>query len=557
MYRDTLETAINEVLKARGVAAPHVILASPVEPTHGDYTTNAALAYAKELGVVPRALAEAIVAAIRPLEDVAHVDIAGPGFVNITLTNSALGTIVREVLHGKEQWGGNTSLTGKHIMVEHTQPNPFKPFHIGHLMSNMIGESIARLLNASGARIVRANYQGDVGPHIAKAIWGIRALGCDPHDVNAIGRAYARGAKAYKDDPAAKEEMDRINKAVYDHSDQSVNDIYAIGRAASLERFEELYRILGSSFDRYYFESESAPVGMSLVREHVGSIFAESEGAIVFHGEEHGLHTRVFITSLGLPTYDAKELGLMNLKFTEYPDLDLSITTTATEQDEYFKVVFAAAGLLWPERAHKLKHISHGMMMLPTGKMSSRTGDVVTGESLLEKLIEAAHIRAAESRADDSMQLAQHIAVAAIKYQVLKQAAGKNIVFEESRALSIEGDSGPYVQYAYARARSILAAAHEAGVTPRPGAPETDEERLVARLLMQFPDVVARAQAEYAPHHVAQYVGELAASYNRWYAKERVVGDPAAARRAALTEAVAITLKNGLHLLGIQAPERM
>ena len=544
MIREEIEKRVLEALAQLNLPAEGVVVEYIDEPTHGDIATNAAMVTAKQAGKSPRDVAEEILDTLSSNDDIKKIEIAGPGFINFTLTPDAL----RDVLtHVTDTYGANDTRSGQRVMVEYTDPNPFKEFHIGHLMSNAIGESLARLIEYTGATVDRANYQGDVGPHVARAIWGKMQKPELPW-----GEAYAYGAAHYDEHKA---EIDAINKQVYDRSDETVNKLYDQGREESLAHFEELYQILGTKFDHYFFESQTTPIGLELVHAHP-EVFEESAGATVYKGEQDGLHTRVFITSHGLPTYETKDLGLIKLKADTWP-ADQSITVTANEQQEYFKVMLAAAKHFMPELAEKVTHIVHGMMRLPSGKMSSRTGDVITGESLLMKLIDAAKARATESKADDVEVLAQHIAVAAIKFQILRQNIGKDITFDEEKALSLEGDSGPYIQYAYARARSVMRAGEEAGIGPVPAAPETAQEREVLRLLMQFPDVVARAQAELEPHHVAQYASALAALYNSWYANERVLGTDAAARRLAYTSAVAITLKNSLGLLGIAASEKM
>jgi arginyl-tRNA synthetase len=477
--------------------------------------------------------------------------VAGAGFINATFTPETVHGASELVLQEGDTWGEGSAYANQSIMVEYTQPNPFKPFHIGHLMSNTIGESLVRLFESQGARVIRANYQGDVGPHVAKAIWGIRALSSDPTDVHALGKAYAHGAKAYEGDERAKQEIDAINIAIYEKSDAALNDLYAIGRETSLKHFNELYNVLGSSFDRFYFESETAPLGKHLVEEHP-ELFPESDGAKIFKGEEYGLHTRVFITARGVPTYEAKELGLEHLKEKEYPECDELVVTTAVEQKGYFEVVKQAITLLNPALGKKLTHIAHGMLRLPSGKMSSRTGDVITGEPLLEALIDEAKVRAKESRAENPNILAEQVAVAAIKFQILRQAAGKDIIFEREKALSMEGDSGPYVQYACARATSLL---EKATATPHFDhvAPAHELERIALR----FPSVVEEAARMRAPHVIATFLIDMASRFGSWYAREQIVGSADEAHKLAIVSVVHHTLKNGLHLLGIAAPEKM
>ncbi len=562
--RESLKKVIAGALAKTGISGVNdVSLEHPADLKNGDYSSGVALQYGKQAGVAPRALAEKIVTSIGEVEGVAKIEVAGPGFINFYLTPGALAASIENARAedmpalrslGVGGHGSNANLAGKTIMVEYTDPNPFKEFHIGHLMSNAIGESIARLLQFSGAKVIRANYQGDVGPHVAKAVWGVMKLGADSHDSAQLGKAYATGAQAYESDEAAKGEIDVINAKVYDKSDSSVNEIYAAGRKASLEHFEELYTLLGTKFDHYFFESETAPRGIELIKKNE-SVFEKSDGAIVYKGEGEGLHTRVFVTSKGLPTYETKDLGLALMKMELY-ELDQSITITAHEQSDYFKVVLAAMRKVLPDVAPKIRHVAHGMMRFAEGKMSSRTGNVITGESLLLDLVESAKIRAAESRSDDHAKLAQDVAVAAIKYQILKQTSGKDIIFDRVRALSLEGDSGPYLQYAYARTNAIAEKAKEQGVEAKIDENLASDD--LARMLHRFPEIVEYAASLYEPHIVTSYLLEIASRFNSWYAQEQILdGTPKAAHKVAVVDAVRRTLKNGLWILGIPAPEKM
>jgi arginyl-tRNA synthetase len=264
----------------------------------------------------------------------------------------------------------------------------------------------------------------------------------------------------------------------------------------------------------------------------------------------------VFLTSKGLPTYEAKELGLNQAKFEKEPDLDESIIITANEQSEYFRVILKAMELVLPEIARKTCHVPHGMMRFAEGKMSSRKGNVITGESLLRELTGAAKERATESRAENPEALAEGVAVAAIKYQILKQRSGKDIIFDHDRALSLEGDSGPYLQYAHARAHAVVEKARAQNINTKVdlSAAPTD----LPRLLRRFPEAVEYAARELEPHLLTNYLLEFASAFNRWYANEQILdGTPAAQHKVALADAARATLKNGLWLLGIPAPEKM
>lgn len=554
MRESVLKEALVTAAKAAGIPAPEVALEYPADLSHGDFASNIALRYAAKSGDDPRSLAEKISEKLGSISGVSRVQIAGAGFINFYLDSAAVGEALQQALKKKEQWGAGEHKKGLRVMVEYTDPNPFKEFHIGHLMSNAIGESVSRIIEFTGADVKRANYQGDVGPHVAKALWHIQKTNPSNITLSDIAASYAEGNRAYESDAEAKREIDELNRRIYEKNDPHINLLYERGRELSLAHFEELYKKLGTNFDFYFFESETGPRGVEIVRGSP-SIFEESEGAVVYRGEKAGLHTRVFITSNGLPTYEAKELGLADMKAQKWR-FDVSITVTGNEQKEYFDVVLAAMKEVMPSIAEKITHIPHGMMRLPGGKMSSRTGNVITGESLLAELEEKARERATLSRAGDPNTLATEIAVAAVKYQILKQGLGKNIVFDRDAALSLEGDSGPYLQYTHARTCALRDNAREGGVDA-----ELDSEKApidLSRLLVRFPSMVERAERMCEPHIVTNFLLECATAFNRWYAAERILdGTQSAAHKFAISEAARHTLRNGLQLLGIPAPEKM
>lgn len=560
--RTQLEQAILTAVTDLGLSVDSFVLEHPEILAHGDFATSVALALAKKAGKNPRQLGEEIATKLREqnVEGVEKIDVAGPGFINFTLSPAVFLEELATARQEPTLWGSSSKNTRSEVVVEYTDPNPFKAFHIGHLMSNAIGESLARLIESQGTKVYRANYQGDVGIHIACAIWGIQQLGLDPHDGSRLGEAYSYGAVRYKNadkNPewaGVKAEIDALNKIIYEKSDEKVNEIYTVGRQASLDLFEELYTLLDTTFDHYFFESALGEKGKEIVLSHT-DVFEDSDGAKVYKGEKVGLHTRVFLTQKGLPVYETKELALAYAKESLYPRAEKLFVVTANEITEYYKVVIAAMREINPTLAAKMHHVPHGMMRLPDGKMSSRTGNVITGQSLLDDLISAAQARAAESRSDEPETLAQQIAVAAIKFQVLRQGTGKDIVFDQDKALSLEGDSGPYVQYAYARCESLLRKAAEQSV-----AATFDMSKGVGeleRVLARFPEVVSRAADELQPHHLAHYALDIASRFNSWYAQVQILGGEDEGHKLAIVAAVATTLKNALHLLGIAAPSKM
>lgn len=557
--RNVLKTAIANACKELGLPEVAFSVERPADMTHGDYATNVALVLSKKIGKEPGRIAGDIMAVFvnQKISNVVSVEIAGPGFINFKLSQKFFVDSIQEILQKGEEYGRNDVLKGKTVMVEYTQPNVLKPLHIGHLMSNVIGEAISRTYEWNGATVVRANYQGDVGLHIAKTLWGMRKKGIEPDDVDGVGQAYAHGHEMYESDEVAQAEIIEINKQVYEGAPE-IRDAYTRAREASLARFETIYKKLGTKFDEYFFESETWQKGKVLVEEGLTKgIFEKSEGAVVFPGEKYGLHTRVFLTKEGLTPYEAKDLGLALLK-TERRTFDESLTITAVEQEQYFNVVFKALELLRPEFAGKFRHTHHGMMTLTSGKMSSRTGNVITGESLIADMIKAAEEKMSEREGVDAGRVSEQVAVAAIKYMVLKQKSGKNIVFDAEKSLSIEGDSGPYLQYATVRAMSVLKKANDAGISPTVEVPLFETVQ-IERLLQRFPEVVANALEGFAIHDVAQYLTELAGTFNSWYAAEQIVNgeDATSPYRIALTKAFTTVMHNGLALLALPVPESM
>lgn len=569
MIRETLQKQIEEVLKELGVDAPKVTLEHPTELSHGDYATNIALSYAKQLGQNPKVLAESIVEKLKAKENtlISDISVAGPGFINITLAPAFYTESLKTILVQEKKWGANTILAGKKVMVEYTQPNPFKPFHIGHLMSNSIGEAVSRIVEFSGAKTIRANYQGDVGLHVAKAIWGILQRGKPDEslDVSAqaqyIGECYSYASGLYEDEKNTKDEIDALNKKIYNRSDEAINALYDWGRAITLEAFEIIYKKLGTSFNHYFFESDMAPIGTKVVRDNIPNVFEESDGAIVFHAENYDpkLHTRVFISSLGLPMYETKEIGLTMTKF-EKENPDISITTTAVEQKEYMKVVTKAIEQIQPDYAARMRHVTHGMMRLASGKMSSRKGNVVTGESLIEDSCDVVRekIKDRDFSANDKEHIAEVVGIAALKYSILRSSLGSDIVYDFDKSISFEGDSGPYLQYATVRAATIISKAKGLGFTPV--VHSTTTPSALERYLYRFPEIVERSLQDYEPHHVVTYLSELAGSFNQYYASEQVIdatNKVETEHRLAIVEAFYKTMQNGLHLLAIQVPEKM
>jgi arginyl-tRNA synthetase len=539
----------------------------PADLSHGDYACNSAMQIASKTGESPREIAERIIENFEKGEIVDRLDIAGPGFINIWIKPEVIDAEMTLLgMEDEREKAIGDLAKGKKIMIEFTDPNPFKQFHIGHLMTNTIGESLARLYESQGAEVIRANYQGDVGPHVAKALWGMKELideipnDSDPLESKTafLGKAYALGAREYEESPEVKTEIDEINRTVYQNEGE-IMSLYTKGREWSLAHFEELYKKLDTRFDHYFFEGDVWKKGLDMVEVNTPNVFQESDGALIFDGESHGLHTRVFKTALGLPTYEAKEIGLNIEKFETEEDLDESIIITGNEQTEYFKVVLKAIEQFRPDIAEKTSHIGHGMMRAPGGgKMASRSGDVITGEGLLGEMSEVAKERSKHEIDHDHANI---IAVAGIRFDILKQQAGKNIIFDKEKALSFEGDSGPYLQYTHARCNSLIQKSKERHLNEGIDHVTHHQSEIsnLERLLLRLPEVVEDAYNEKAPHVVTHYLLGVAREFNSWYGETQIIVEDqqVTKRNIAVVSAVKTVLAKGLYILGIHAPESM
>lgn len=602
--KDDIKKLLQQILSKLGITGIEPVVEISDDPAHGEYTTNIAMRLKGSNRKSPMELAREIAQKISKkdqkqsskipaksvLQDIDRVEVAPPGFINFFVTEAKLGSQISEVLAKKEGYGTSQTEKGKRVVVEYTDPNPFKEFHIGHLISNVVGESFARLKEACGCVLWRADYFGDVGVHVAKSIWGLQkkmqedklslsdlAKKTLMERVNYMGQGYALGSKA-ADDEKIKEEIAKLNTVLYIVAQkmwekegkkpiinydperkvrlkdiENVYELYVTGRKWSLEYFETIYKRLGTKFDGYYPESIVGEVGYQFVLDNISKVFEKSEGAVVFRGEKFGLHTRVFINKHNLPTYETKELGLAPTKYKDFP-YDESIIVVGKEIKEYFAVLVEALKQINPKLGNVTKPMFTGMVNLPGGKMSSRFGNVVTVIGLIDKLKELvlAKIQDFDYSEEQKAEISEKVSIAALKYSLLHVSLPSDIAFDFEKSLSFEGDSGPYLLYTYARAKSVLRKA-DSKLNAKSYTLNA-EERFLARLLFFFPEIVEKAARELSPNVLCSYLFTLAQAFNLFYQKHAILGTDS---RLVLTAATAQVLKNGLYLLGIETVERM
>lgn len=541
-----LETLIQQAVRTAFGCGSTPIISRP-EPQFGDYTTNVALQLAKPLGRNPRAVAEKIAAILSETPEFAAVEVAGPGFINITLTNEALLALTR-----REPM---PTRPGQSVVIETNNPNPFKAMHIGHAFNAVLADTIANLLAVSGASVHRVSYHGDVGLHVGKSMYSLlRFVDGDTARLSTVVEAdrntfmstmYAEGNKAYEEDEVAKTEIDALAQQSFTLDDPHYKEVYETCKAWSFEQIDALVARLGSlPTSARFLESLADPRGVAIVKAHTPDVFKESDGAYVFEGSKYGSFDNVFVSRSGRGLYAARDLGLMQLKQQLF-NPEQSYIVTAEEQRDYFKGVIAAAELALPELKGVTVNIPHGTVKLSTGKMSSRTGDVLEVSWLFDQFAEAIRERGGEPT--------DEIIAGALRYQFLRVRIGGDVVFDIDDAVSLTGNTGSYLQYAHARARRIL---ENFATTPtldevRP------EDRALVRKLGEYHEIIALATQSLEPHYICNYLFELAQEFNRYYEKNHVLGSDYEHHRGGLVALYADTLRAGLLVLGITAPDAM
>jgi len=583
-----IEEMIASSLKEMGVEYDVIEVEEPRIEGNGDFSSNIAMRLSSALKKNPLDIANDIVSRISENGDIEKVEAVKPGFINFFVSSQHLLKELSKVKSGEfSKIGGKED---KKIVIEYTDANPFKILHIGHLYTNIVGESFARLSEALGATVKKANYQGDVGLHVAKTLWGIikkmSEEGISFEDIEKkslvdrvkyLGDAYMLGFEYYDDeqDESVIKEVDAINYYIFSmfvsqlekkeapqYEGIDLKDIYQKGRLWCLDYFETIYDRVGTSFDYYFFESEVGESGLKVVLDNVGSVFKKDDGAIIYEGDkEKGLHTRVFVNKYGIPTYEAKDLGLA-IKKDELVDYDESIIITGNEQAGYFKVLLDALGKVRKDLSGKTRHISHGMVKLPGAeKMSSRKGKIIEAQWLLDETRKRVLAVMEENGKGEKDETAEKISQAAIKYAFLKVGVGKDVVFDFEKSISFDGDTGPYLLYVYARGNSILkeSGCKDLGSLCIGSCLANPYTKELLGHIGKYGGVVLNSGMNYSPSILCQYLFDLGQKFNNFYQNVRVLDaqDDDKIFLLSVVEATMITMKEGLNLLGIEVVEQM
>lgn len=558
-----------------------------------DYSTNAPLKLARELHKNPMDIARGLLEAFVSVRyngserrSEPHNDgrerggeqkilITPPGFINFVLSEDYLSKKTNELCNDFEKSIKSDEYNGQTIICEFSDPNPFKVLHVGHLYTSVVGDSISKLFEYAGANVIRANFGGDVGLHVAKTMYILQQKDPKTLTIEDIAKCYIEGTKAYDEDEQAKQEITKLNKAIYQINAEKLHDtplaeLYWKGRELSYDYFRSFYNQIGVKFDKYYPESTVAALGLQTVKEQLANgVYEISDGAVIFNGDKFGLHTRVFINKEGVPTYEAKDVGLIFTKWQDY-HFDKSVVITGSEQKDYMAVVLKSVEQYAPELVERTDHLTHGLVKLPGGiKMSSRKGNFLKAVDVLDMIKE--ELKSQYDSTDET------VALAATKYAFLKYKMGGNIIFDPQESVKMTGNSGPYLLYACVRARKILASANNTfeehsrrrganGATePHNDGSEgafresiiTDAERNLAKKILEYKDTLQEAVHEMAPHKLANYLYELAQEFSRFYEHCPVIGSDQEVERLKLIQAYFNTMQHGLDILGINIPEEM
>lgn len=562
MIKDEILKILKAALEKIGASNVNIDLERPANPSFGDYSSSIALKLSRQLKKNPMVIAKELQKNLPKGEFAEKTEVVPPGFLNFWISPKYLWDKLKNVTKGKFDFSSYNLGDNHKVMVEFAHPNTHKLFHIGHLRNISTGESMVRILEAVGNKVIRSNYQGDVGLHIAKCLYGVKKSGTDLKSFKSlkeqtafIGKMYTVGTAAYEENEKAKGEILKINKMIYDR-DPEVLPLWELTRQWSLDYFDHTYQRVYSHFDRLYFESEFYKRGMDICKGALeAGILENSQGAVVFNGKKYGLDTRVFINSLGFPTYEGKELALAEKEMSDFGELDKVIHVVTPEQTSFFKVTFKVEELL-DEKKYKGKqyHLIYEWVKLKEGKMSSRVGNIIEADWLIDQIKEKI-----QEKFKCDTETAEVLAVASTKYSFLKSGTQTIVHFDIDESIAVDGNSAPYLIYTYVRCQSVLKKETEIKVGDFENLKIEAAELELLRKFNQFPEVVLKAAGTYSPNLIANYLYELSSLYNVFYQKSPILKARGGTKilRLAITQATANVIKKGLDLLGIKTVEKM
>lgn len=514
------------------------------------------------------------------------------GFLNILFSNLFWNELFGEIVADKDF--GDLPTTGKNIMVEFSSPNTNKPLHLGHIRNNLLGDSVSRLLKASGNNVIKTTLVNDRGVHICKSMlaWLKVGNGATPESTgikgdHLVGDMYVAFNDIYKkeveeliaggmDEETAKKEAPCLKEAhemlqKWEAGDKEVRDLWARMNGWVLKGFDESYKALGITFDKVYYESQTYLLGKELVQKglDMGVFVKDPDGSVWCDLTADGLDRKLLIRSDGTSVYITQDLGTAERRFAEY-HLDSHVYVVGNEQNYHFQVLKLILKKLGFEWSDNIFHLSYGMVELPEGKMKSREGTVVDADDLIQKMYEEARATSDESgkladmSEEDKAKLYRMIGLGALKYFIIKVDPKKTMLFNPKESIDFNGNTGPFIQYTHARIRSILRKAAEKGIeyaaSPLPKVELSAKEIRLIKLLNTFPAKIAEGAQAYSPAVIANYAYDLAKEFNQYYHDTPILkeeNEDVLKMRLVLIDTLSAVLRKAMGILGIELPERM
>lgn len=515
------------------------------------------------------------------------------GFLNLSIAPAAWVEDFNAIRSDKTFGHKQATADAPFVMVEYSSPNTNKPLHLGHVRNNLLGYSIARILEASGNRVFKTNIVNDRGIHICKSMlaWQRWGNGATPESTgkkgdHLIGDFYVLFDKHYKAELTAlmnegktKEEAEAASPLMaearamlrrWEDGDEEIRSLWSTMNSWVYAGFDETYKRMGVSFDEIYYESETYLLGKEEVLRGLkeGKFVQDPDGSVWADFTDEGLDRKILLRSDGTSVYITQDIGTAKMRFDKHP-IDKMVYVVGNEQEYHFKVLSLLLDRLGYAFGKGLVHFSYGMVELPDGKMKSREGTVVDADDLMDEMVATARAIAEEQGkgkdmpAEEAAEVARRVGLGSLKYFILKVDPRKNMTFNPKESIDFNGNTGSFIQYTYARIRSLLRKAEELGITlPATFAGltiSTKEQELIAKVA-EYADIVEEAARTYSPAVIANYVYDLVKEYNQFYHEFSILkeeNEELRAFRLALSEVVARTIAAGFSLLGIEMPERM
>ncbi|MDR0766348.1 MAG: arginine--tRNA ligase [Odoribacteraceae bacterium] len=514
------------------------------------------------------------------------------GFLNLTISPAYWIGVLNEAT-GKERFGYAGKQDGKRYMIEYSSPNTNKPLHLGHIRNNFLGWSVSEILRANGHEVIMVNLVNDRGIHICKSMiaWQKFSNGATPGSTGKkgdhfVGDYYVRFDREYKaqveqlvkdgtPEEEAREQAPILLEAremlrLWEAGDPATIALWRQMNDWVLQGFEETYRLMGVSFDKVYFESETYKKGRDIVLKGLadGVLYRKESGSVWADLTSDGLDHKLLLRDDGTSVYMTQDIGTACDRFSEF-DIDEEIYVVGNEQNYHFQVLSLICKKLGFEWAGKIKHLSYGMVELPEGRMKSREGTVVDADDLIAEMIETARVTSAELgkldgySEEEAAEVYRKVALGALKYFILKVDPKKTMTFNPKESIDFNGNTGPFIQYTYTRIRSIERKAKEAGITALPAdplSPLSGKEQSLVKLIARLPSVVAEAGESYSPALLANYIYELAKEFNQFYHDYPILketDETTRNTRLLLAMQCGVTIRNAAGMLGIEMPERM